>query len=52
MTSSNPAPAPIATFESVRQGLSIPVHPSYDFVDVLSDAEHLRSGVGVAAGAR
>ena len=31
------------TFESVRRGLPIPVHPSYDFIDVLSDPEHLRS---------
>ncbi|HEX7937995.1 MAG TPA: DUF512 domain-containing protein, partial [Gemmatimonadaceae bacterium] len=41
-----------ATFESVRQGLPIPVHPSYDFIDVLGDAEHLRSGAGHAVGAR
>jgi len=41
-----------ATFESVRQGLPIPVYPSYDFIDVLSDAEHLRSDAGLAVGAR
>jgi putative radical SAM enzyme (TIGR03279 family) len=32
------------TFESVRSALPIPVHPSYDFIDVLSDPEHLRLG--------
>ncbi len=36
------------TFESVRQSLPIPVHPSYDFIDVLSAPEHLRSGAGMA----
>jgi len=41
-----------ATFESVRQGLPIPVYPSHDFIDVLSDAEHLRSDAGLAVGAR
>jgi hypothetical protein len=38
------------TFESVRSALPIPVHPSYDFIDVLSDAEHLRSGAEMAVG--
>jgi putative radical SAM enzyme (TIGR03279 family) len=39
------------TFESVRASLSVPVHPSYDFLDVLSDPEQLRSGeTAVAVG--
>jgi len=40
------------TFEDVRRGLPLPVHPSYDFIDVLSDPEHLKSGADVAAVAR
>ena len=40
------------TFESVRQSLPLPVHPSYDFIDVLSDPEHLRSATGTVAVAR
>jgi putative radical SAM enzyme (TIGR03279 family) len=37
------------TFESVRASLGVPVHPSYDFLDVLSDPEQLRSGASVVA---
>ena len=37
------------TFESVRRQLPMPVHPSYDFIDVLSEPERLRSGASVTA---
>jgi hypothetical protein len=30
------------SFAAVRDALPMPVHPSYDFVDVLSDPESLR----------
>jgi putative radical SAM enzyme (TIGR03279 family) len=30
-------------FESVRAGISFPVHPSYDFIDVLSEPERFHS---------
>jgi putative radical SAM enzyme (TIGR03279 family) len=36
-------------FEDVRRALPIPVHPSYDFIDVLSDPEHLRTDVDAVA---
>lgn len=40
------------TFEGVRSSLGIPVHPSYDFIDVLSDPEQLRSGSAAAVAVR
>ncbi len=40
------------TFDGVRDALGIPVHPSYDFIDVLSDPEQLRRGIAVAVAVR
>ena len=40
------------TFDAVRAGIPIPVHPSYDFIDVLSAPEHLDSREGLAASVR
>ncbi|MEK7401975.1 MAG: DUF512 domain-containing protein [Gemmatimonadota bacterium] len=39
-------------FENVRKGLPLPVHPSYDFIDILSDPELLKSSAGAAVAAR
>ena len=40
------------TFDGVRATIPIPVHPSYDFIDVLSAPEHLDSREGVVASVR
>jgi putative radical SAM enzyme (TIGR03279 family) len=40
------------TFDGVRSALALPVHPSYDFIDVLSHPERLKSGAGTAEVAR
>ena len=40
------------TFEAVRASVPFPVHPSYDFIDVLSDPEHLPSREAVIVAAR
>lgn len=37
------------TFESVRQSVPLPVHPSYDFIDVLSDPLRLKTGAVAGA---
>jgi hypothetical protein len=41
-----------ATFESVRAAMPIPVHPSYDFIDVLSAPEQLVSRDAMIVAAR
>jgi NifB/MoaA-like Fe-S oxidoreductase len=40
------------TFDGVRASLSMPVQPSYDFVDVLRDPEQLRRGAASVLVAR
>jgi hypothetical protein len=40
-----------ATLDEVREDISFPVHPSYDFIDVLSAPEHLDSrSLAIVAG--
>ncbi|HYC51787.1 MAG TPA: hypothetical protein VEB19_11810, partial [Gemmatimonadaceae bacterium] len=40
------------SFETLRGEFPMPVHPSYDFIDVLSDPEQLRSPDAVIVAAR
>ncbi|MEX2180127.1 MAG: DUF512 domain-containing protein [Gemmatimonadaceae bacterium] len=41
-----------STFDAVREAIAYPIHPSYDFIDILSQPDHLESRASAITGAR